>query len=244
MCRNGEFVEHGILGAQGYGSEWWRIDPAFAVKIDPALGDLGVLLEPTSVVAKAWEQTERIGARACFEPEVALVTGAGPVGLLAAMLARQRGLATWVLDLVTDGPKPQLVTDLGATYSTDTASELPVEPDIVIECTGLGPVLAEVIASAAPNAIIALAGVSHHPHLVSADLAAINRQMVLANQVVFGTVNAARRHYEQAAQALLKADPVWLDRLITRRVPLSTWPEALVKEPNDIKVTVMLDGAY
>jgi threonine dehydrogenase-like Zn-dependent dehydrogenase len=241
MCRNGRFVERGILRAHGYGSRWWRVDPAYAVKVEPTLGDLAVLLEATSVVAKAWEQVERIGSRACFAPETALVTGAGPIGLLAALLARQRGLATWVLDIVTDGLKPELINDLGATYSTATASQLPVRPDVVIECTGLGPVLAEVIASAAPNAVISLAGVSHHPHVVEADLAAVNRQLVLDNQVVFGTVNAARRHYDQAGVALAKADPAWLSRLITRTVPMSAWPEALTKGPDDIKVTVALD---
>ena len=94
MCQTGGFVERGILGYHGYGSERFRIDPRFAVRLDPALGDLGVLLEPTTVVAKAWEHAMRIGARSWFQPRVALVTGAGPIGLLAALLARQRGLET------------------------------------------------------------------------------------------------------------------------------------------------------
>ncbi len=241
MCRTGGFLERGILGAHGYGSEWWRADPQYIVKADQSLGERAVLLEPTSVVAKAWEQVERIGSRAYFAPEVCVVTGAGPVGLLAALLARQRGLSTFVLDIVADGPKPQLVADLGATYSTGTVSELPVRPDVVIECTGLAPVLVEVVASAARNAIIALAGVSHDSHRVDADLNAVNRSMVLGNQVVFGTVNAARRHYDQAAEALGRADPLWLSRLLTRRVPMSAWPDALARGPGDIKVSVILD---
>lgn len=240
MCRNGQFVERGIVGAPGFGSEAWRVDPAFCVKVDPALGELGVLIEPASVVAKAWEQVERIGSRSCFDPKVALVTGAGPVGLLAALLARQRGLETWVLDIVTDGPKPQLVSALGATYSTSPASELPVRPDVVIECTGIGPVLAQVVASAAPNAIIALAGVSHHSRPMTADLDAVNRQLVLNNQVIFGTVNAARRHYQQAADALLRVDRAILARLLSRQVPLEEWPKAITKQPDDIRVTVSL----
>jgi len=241
MCRNGRFVERGITGAPGYGSQLWRVDPGYAIKIDPALGRLGVLLESTSVVAKAWEHVERIGGRACYAPEVAVITGAGPVGLLAAMLARQRGLDTWVLDIVTGGPKPQLIADLGATYSTARASDLPVQPDVVIECTGHGSVLADVLTSASPNATIALAGLSHHPYLRSGDLSAVNRKLVLGNQVIVGTVNAARRHYDQAAQALARADPGWLARLLTRQVPMASWPEALAKEPDDIKVTVALD---
>ncbi|MEO6877354.1 MAG: alcohol dehydrogenase catalytic domain-containing protein, partial [Gemmatimonadaceae bacterium] len=63
MCRNGQYTEHGINALDGFGSEWYRLDPAFVVRLDPALGDLGVLVEPASVVAKAWEHTERIGRR-------------------------------------------------------------------------------------------------------------------------------------------------------------------------------------
>jgi threonine dehydrogenase-like Zn-dependent dehydrogenase len=241
MCSDGRFVERGITGAPGYGSELWRADPEFVIPVDPALGDLGVLLETTSVVAKAWEHVDSIGRRASFEPQVAVITGAGPVGLLAGLLATQRGLRTWILDLATGGPKPRLVADLGASYSTDAAHELPERPDIVIECTGHGQVLAEVALAAGPNATIALTGLSQHTHLAPADLSAVNRRLVLGNQVIFGTVNAARRHYDQAADALARADPSWLARLLTRRVPMADWPQALVKEPSDIKVSVALD---
>ena len=64
MCRNGRYTERGIKERNGYGSERFRVEPDFLIKLDPALGPLGVLLEPASVVAKAWEQIERIGARA------------------------------------------------------------------------------------------------------------------------------------------------------------------------------------
>jgi glucose 1-dehydrogenase len=64
MCRNGRYTERGIKGRHGFLSERFRIEPEFAVRPDPALGPLAVLTEPTSVVAKAWEQVERIGHRA------------------------------------------------------------------------------------------------------------------------------------------------------------------------------------
>ena len=54
----------------------------------------------------------------------------------------------------------------------------------------------------------------------SFDIGQFNRTMVLDNDVVFGTVNANRAHYEMAADALARADQAWLGRLITRRVPL------------------------
>ena len=85
FCRNGQYTERGIKELHGYCSERYRITPDFAVKVDPALGLLGVLLEPTSVVAKAWEQVDRVGGRPHWAPKTVLVTGAGPIGLLAAL---------------------------------------------------------------------------------------------------------------------------------------------------------------
>src|SRR3984957_2290564 len=90
MCQNGRYVERGIKERNGYGAEQFRIEPGFAVKLDPGLGFLGVLVEPTSVVAKAWGHTERIGARSrAWKPRTVLVTGAGPIGLLAALMGAQ-----------------------------------------------------------------------------------------------------------------------------------------------------------
>jgi threonine dehydrogenase-like Zn-dependent dehydrogenase len=61
---------------------------------------------------------------------------------------------------------------------------------------------------------------------------------VLDNDVVFGSVNANRRHFEQAVNSLHAADPDWLRRLITHTVPLERWPEALKGGGADIKVVV------
>jgi len=102
FCRNGQYTERGIKEHDGYLSERYRITPDFVVKVDPSLGILGVLLEPTSVVAKAWEEVDRVGGRAHWDPKTALVTGAGPIGLLAALLGVQRGPAK----LLTQCPIP------------------------------------------------------------------------------------------------------------------------------------------
>src|ERR1035441_7567266 len=107
FCRNGLYTERGIKEHDGYLSERYRITPDFVVKVDPALGFLGVLLEPTSVVTKAWEQVDRIGERAHWDPKTVVVTGAGPIGLLAAMLGVQRGLEVHVFDQVAEGLKPR-----------------------------------------------------------------------------------------------------------------------------------------
>jgi threonine dehydrogenase-like Zn-dependent dehydrogenase len=242
MCRNGRYTEHGIKELDGFGCELWRIEPEFAVKLDPGLDELGVLLEPASVVAKAWEHIERIGGRARWQPTLVLVTGAGPIGLLAALLGVQRGLDVHVLDRVTEGPKPALVCDLGATYHHGSVDEACQEVDVVVECTGVGELVFDVMDILTPNGIVCLTGVSSGGRRIGVDAGALNRELVLSNNVIVGSVNANRRHYRQAAMALANADRDWLRRLITRRVPLDSFQEALQRGPDDVKVVVELTG--
>lgn len=240
FCRNGLFTERGIKELSGFGSQLWRIEPEFAVQLDPTLGDCGVLIEPASVLAKAWEQTDYMARRTSWRPRTALVTGAGPIGLFAALMGVQRGLDVHVLDLEDSGPKPALVRELGATFHTGEVTDLGLAPDVVIECTGFGPLVFGLSEIVSPGAVLCLAGISSGGHLLSVDSDEINRSLVLDNSVVFGTVNANRRHYEQAADALAKADRGWLDRLITRRVPMDGFADALHKGPDDVKVVVDL----
>jgi threonine dehydrogenase-like Zn-dependent dehydrogenase len=238
MCRNGEYTEWGIKQHHGYARERYRITPDFVVKVDPGLGDLGVLLEPTTVVAKAWDHIERIGHRAVWQPHKVLVTGAGPIGLLAALLGRQRGYEVHVLDQVTDGLKPELVAAIGATYHHGSVKDAAVEADVVIECTGVGQLIFDVMETAATDGIVCLTGVSSGGRSLPIDAGLLNRQLVLGNDVVFGSVNANRRHYEAGAKGLAAADRAWLARLVTRRVPLSSWRDAYTRQPGDVKTVL------
>jgi threonine dehydrogenase-like Zn-dependent dehydrogenase len=240
FCRNGRYTERGIKALHGFGSERWRIEPEFAVRLDPELGPLGVLMEPTTIVAKAWEQIERVLTRATLGPERVLITGAGPIGLLAALLAQQRGYDVHVLDLVTDGPKPELVRALGATYHATPVHEVEPRPDIIIEATGVSRVVLDAVAHTGANGIVCLTGISSGGHDITLDAGVLNRTIVLENDLVFGSVNANGRHYEAAAAALAKADRGWLERLVTRRVPLEQWRDALTRREHDIKVVVEL----
>jgi threonine dehydrogenase-like Zn-dependent dehydrogenase len=240
MCRNDGFVERGIVRRHGYGSERWRVEPEFAVPIPPRLGDLGVLLEPASVLAKGWDQLDRISQRAFFPHGRALITGAGPIGLMACLLGVQRGYEVQVVDLVSGGPKRDLVEELGARYHAGDAADLDVEFDAIIECTGLGAVGRSAASRLASGGIMCLTGIMDPTHNFDIDATALNRRMVLNNQVLFGTVNAGRRHWQQAVGSLAAADREWLRALLTRRVPLSRWTDALEREPDDIKVVIDL----
>ncbi|HEX5118743.1 MAG TPA: glucose 1-dehydrogenase [Pseudonocardiaceae bacterium] len=240
FCLNGEYTERGIKERDGYGSTRWTVEPDFAIRLDPGLADLGVLTEPTSVVAKAWEQAEKVGHRVYAEPKTALVTGAGPIGLLAALLGVQRGLEVHVLDRVTDGRKPDLVRQLGATYHTDLAEV--GRPDVVIECTGVGELVFDILSRTGRNAVTVLTGLSGTKRSVEVPASAINDSLVLENDALVGSVNASLANYQQAAAALAAADPRWLGQLITRRVPLERWTDALDRRPDDVKVVVDLQA--
>jgi glucose 1-dehydrogenase len=240
MCRTGSFGERGIVRLHGCGSEHWRVEPDLAVLILPRLGELGVLLEPASVLAKAWDQVGQISRRAFFLHGRALVTGAGPVGLTACPLGAQRGYEMHVVDLAQAGPKRDLVEYLGARYHSGDAADIDVDVDVVIECTGLGAVGRSAARRLASGGIMCLTGIMNLDPALDVDATALNRNMVLRNQVLVGTVNAGRRHWEQAAEALATAGPGWLGGLITRRVPLASWTEALDRQPEDIKVMVDL----
>ena len=243
MCRNGRYTERGIKQIDGYGSQLWTVDQDYAVKLDPRLEHVGVLMEPTTVVAKAWEQIEKVGARSWFDPKRVLVTGAGPIGLLAALLGVQRGLEVHVLDLATDGPKPDAVRALGAEYHHSGLAEMTAtaKPDIIIEATGVSRIVFEAMATTAAYGIVCLTGVSPVGRKISVDVGAANRDMVLENDAVIGSVNANLSHYAAAATALARADVDWLSRLITRRVPLERFSEALHAGPDDIKVVLELN---
>ena len=159
MCRNGQYTERGIKEIDGFMSERWRIEPEYAIKIDRSLGLLGVLLEPTTVVTKAWEQVLAVGQRSFWVPQNVLVTGAGPIGLLAALVGRLQGLEVHVLDRAESGPKPDLVRALGATYHTGNVAGVGFEPDVIIECTGVGQVINDAVQGIAAGGVVCLTGV-------------------------------------------------------------------------------------
>ena len=159
MCRNGQYTERGIKEIHGFMSERWRIEPEYAIKVDPSLGILGVLLEPMTVIAKALEQVVMVGRRSFWEAETVLVTGAGPIGLLAACGAQLFGKEVHVLDRVETRPE--------AGARAGPRRDLPLrerrgradfEPDVIVECTGVGSVIADSIQKIGSGGVVCLTG--------------------------------------------------------------------------------------
>jgi glucose 1-dehydrogenase len=237
MCRNGRYTERGIKEIDGFMSERWRIEPEYAIKVDPSMGILGVLLEPTTVIIKALEQVLAVGQRAFWEPKTVLVTGAGPIGLLAAGVTSLGGYEIHVLDRVETGLKPELVRALGATYHTGSVLDLGFEPDVIVECTGVGSVIADSVQKIGAGGVLCLTGVGAGGVTTRAvgDMAAA---AVLKNNVIVGSVNANKRHWYKANERLARVDRKWLSRLITRYEKPENFKQALERKPDDIKVVI------
>jgi threonine dehydrogenase-like Zn-dependent dehydrogenase len=237
MCRNGRYTERGIKEIHGFMSERWRIEPEYAIRVDPSLGILGVLLEPATVIVKALEQVLAVGQRSFWEPKTVLVTGAGPIGLLAAGVTSLGGYEVHVLDRVESGLKPELVCSLGAKYHSGSVLDLGFDPDVIVECTGVGSVIADSVQKIGAGGVVCLTGVGAGgiaPRAV-ADIAAA---AVLKNNVIVGSVNANKRHWYKANERLARLDRKWLSRLITRYEKPENFKEALERRADDVKVVI------
>jgi threonine dehydrogenase-like Zn-dependent dehydrogenase len=141
------------------------------------------------------------------------------------------------------GIKPDLVRALGASYHAGTVAGVGFRPDIIIECTGAGAVISNSIQEIATGGIICLTGIGGGDRRtgdVTGDMAA---EAVLKNNVVVGSVNANKRHWYKAGEALARADRSWLGRLITRRERPENFATALQRKDDDIKVVVQFTEA-
>lgn len=242
-CRNDGFTEHGIRSLDGFARERYRLAPDRVIVADQSLGITAVLGEPASVVAKAWAVIDAVTRDACWTPRRALITGAGPVGLLAALIGKQRGLDIHIYDRSTSGPKPGLARDLGATYHTGSFESLPTDFDVLVECTAAPPVILKAPSHTVPDGVVCLVGVSGQRPPIPVDVADVNDLLVLGNRIMVGSVNANRAHYVAGHEALVHADRGWLRRLITRQIPFAEATSAFAAEKDDVKTVVMFDRA-
>ena len=236
LCDNGGFTERGIMGRDGFGSERFALMPHEAVRIDPRLGLAGLLLEPTSVVGKAWE---RLGPLVRRRPARALVLGAGPVGLLAALLGVERGYEVHVMDQVDHGRKPDQVRGLGAVYHTGPAT-LRGRFDVVLECTGA--LVSEAVRQTAPAGITCLIGEGEDRSVPVLGPEELTADLIVGNKTVIGTSSSNRRHFEAGHQALRQTDPKWLAGMLGPCVALEDWRAAFEAGPDQVKAVVIFNA--
>ena len=251
FCVTGHFRERGISGADGFMTELVVEEERYLVRVPKALADVAVLVEPLTIAAKAAVDLDAILRRYPWEPAGlrALVLGAGPIGLLAAMMLRSRDLDTFVYSLESaDSDRAELVRSLGAEYIS--ARDVPVgeiasrvcAPDVVFEAVGVAKVAFAAIDALAPNGVFIFSGVPGPGRPVEVDLDGIMRNVVLKNQVLFGTVNASRSAFEESVAYLERFMVLFPDsvrRLITQRAKLDDAP-ALLRRGGGIKQVIQL----
>jgi len=251
MCLTGHFRERGIRGLHGFMSERYAESPHYLVKLPPHLRRFAVLMEPMSVVQKGIQQALAIQQRLAWDPRRAVVLGAGPIGILAAAALRLRGIEVHVSALEPEGSfKDSHLREAGILYVSAARTPIASLPaalgpiDIVFEATGAASVVFPAMRILGPDGVCILSSVTGGEKKVEVDLATWNREMVLGNRLVFGSVNAGRVHFEMGRRDLEAVEellPGWLSRLITRRVPFADAPRALERAADDIKTVLAFD---
>lgn len=229
MTTDDTYFERGINLRHGFLTEYYVDDAEFIVKIPQGLKEVGVLLEPMTVVEKGIHQAYEIQRRLkVWRPKKAAVMGAGTIGLLAALVLRLRGLEVTVFGKT---PKPYLNSDLleaiGARYeTTDNLTVLEGAKkygpfDIIFEATGYSPIVFESMQALGKNGVLVLSSVTGGDRKVEVPADKINLEFVLGNKVMVGTVNANREYFEMGVSDMAQAQaeyPCWLKKLLTHPV--------------------------
>ncbi len=226
-----EYYEHGISRLHGFMAEFYAEDAEYLVKLPATLGEVGVLLEPLSIIEKGLKQASDIQERLkIWRPKKAAVLGTGSVGLLAVMALRVRGYDVhgFGRDAKDGYLNAELCEAIGAEYfSTAEVSVAEIagrlgEYDLIFECTGYSPIIFDAMQSLNENGILVLASVTGGGRTVDGVPAdKINQLFVLGNRAMVGTVNANREHFEMGVKDLVLSEalyPGWLGKMLTHRV--------------------------
>lgn len=244
MCLWGRHKERGINGLHGFCAERFAERPEHLVPVPAELEPVAVLLEPLTVGEKAIRHAFAAQRRMrVWRPERAVVTGAGPVGLLAAIALRLRGLDVTVVERTHKAERAGLLARLGARYAA--TSQIPFDTlgpvDLVFEATGSAGVAFGSIALLRPNGVLILTSVTGGGRSLDLPADELNKRLVLQNLLVLGSVNANAQDFRTGIEDLRAAETAWpglLASLITRRVPLADAASALRRDPRDIKTVV------
>jgi threonine dehydrogenase-like Zn-dependent dehydrogenase len=248
MCLWGDYRERGIKGIHGFCAERFSERPEYLFVVPAAIADVAVLLEPLTISEKGWRHLAAAQRRmTVWEPRTAIVTGAGPVGILAAMKLRLLGLDVTVVEREPKPLKEALLARIGAGYAATTVTPLATVAarskriDIVIDATGSSAVAFECMRLVGANGAVLLTSVTGGKRTLEVPGDVINQNLVLGNVLVLGIVNARSDDFQNGIADLTEAERRWpgfLAALITRRVPLADAAGALGHDPSQIKTVV------
>ncbi len=262
MCETWLYTERGIWGRDGYQTEFVVDKEQYIVRVPPELEPIAVLTEPLTICEKAIDEAVHIQeARLPDAPATpdwlygrrCLVAGLGPVGLLAAMALRLRGAEVYGLDIVdANSPRPQWLEAIGGRYidgkqvPADQVDDQVGGMDLILEAAGIAQLEFNLLDALAMNGIYVITGIPGGDRPIQLDGAELVRELVLDNQVMFGSVNACRSHFQMAVDDLERAQKTWGDhvsKLITGRHPYSDFETALHQHPADeIKTVIEWSG--
>jgi threonine dehydrogenase-like Zn-dependent dehydrogenase len=264
FCRTGDYTERGIKGAHGFMTEFVVDQEANMHKVPPELRDTAVLVEPLTIAEKAKEQAVQIQRRLRWlNPEVpravqgrkmhAVVLGAGPVGLLGALVLVTTGLETYVYALpLAPNPASAIVEAIGATYlsqgniSEEARETLFNNIDVVYEATGVSSLAFEVLKYLGPYSACIFTGVPGHNVPIAVDTSLIMRNIVLKNQVILGSVNADPEAFDAAIRDLGIFNQRWPDAvrsIITSHTPIENAQDVLLGKTGGIKNVISFEHA-
>jgi len=252
MCQTGRYRERGIWGLDGYQVEYVVDTEHYIVRVPPELVEIGVLVEPLSIVEKAITEAVRLQlARlpdapahlAWLSNRRCLVAGLGPVGLLAALLLRLHGATVYGLDIVDENSvRPVWLQQIGGTYvdgrrvSADQVEKTLGPMELIFEAAGVAGLAFNLLDALAVNGVYVLTGIPGGDRCLQIPGDELIRRLVLKNQVLMGSVNAAHDHLQMAVDDLAYARSRWpghLERLITHRYPSSGFQQAFSQHPAD-----------
>ncbi len=229
MTTDDTYFERGINLRHGFLTEYFVDAPEYIVRVPEGMKNVGVLMEPTSVVEKAIAQAYRIQQRLhVWRPQRAAVLGASTLGLLGSLVLRLRGLQVVALGR-TRPPflNAQLLEEIGARYVS--TQDLPLREasakygpfDLILEGTGVSALVFEAMEVLAKNGVLATVSVTGGDRKLEIPADRINLSFVLGNKVAFGSVNANREYFELGAKDLSQAElqyPGWLSKLLTHPI--------------------------
>ena len=250
MCQTGKYRERGINGLDGYQTEFVVDQEQYVVRVPAELEAVGVLMEPLSIVEKAIDEAIRLQLVRC--PEAAttpdwifgrrcMVAGLGPVGLLAAMVLCLRGGEVYGLDVVdSTSARPKWLTVIGGHYvdgrqvPADQVEKAIGSMNLILDASGIAALEFNLLDALARNGLYVLTGIPEGDRPLQIPGAELIRQLVLDNQVMLGSVNAARGHFQMAVDDLAHAQLRWgthIAALITNRYPSSQFAESVSHHP-------------
>ena len=271
MCMTGLYTERGIHKRDGFLAEFVVDQEQYVAKVPADLKGLAVFTEPLSIAEKGIEQIRLIQSRlpwTCAHPEhtflsadwggckTALVLGAGPLGILATALLRLAEVFTYVADIVPeDSRKAHLIEHMGAHY-IDARSKTPKEIaklccsqtgnlDIIFEASGAAATAIELINYMSRSSIYVMTGIPREELIMQVDAAQLVRQIVRNNQVVVGSVNSNRSHFEMAIRDIPVINSRFggiLEEMITDRFKLQDYERVFARtDEKHIKTVIEIE---